>query len=139
MGKKIIFFFQFFFLITSKVQWFCKFWWLHRKNHIKICRTTSCFYFKKKLKQIKNRYFLVKNWIIQVIASVIMLTRSSERIFIECTILVYYMKWLQLCLLDTPLVWNRKYKKKTTAFEQNCVSGHIGSSLFQKDKRASIH
>ena len=132
------FFFCFFLKIVRKFSDFINFDDCVGKK-INIHHTRPSFYLKINLKQIKNRYFLVKNWIIQVIASVIMLTRSSERIFIECTILVYYMKWLQLCLLDTPLVWNRKYKKKTTAFEQNCVSGHIGSSLFQKDKRASIH
>ena len=31
-----------------------------RKNHIKICQTTTRFYFKKKFKLIKNRFFLEK-------------------------------------------------------------------------------
>ena len=36
---------------------------------------------KKNVKLIKNRYFLVKNGEIQVIISVNMLTRSSDRIY----------------------------------------------------------
>ena len=43
-------FFCNFFLITSKVQRFWKFWWLHRKNHIKIFQTMYSFYSKKYLK-----------------------------------------------------------------------------------------
>ena len=55
---------------------------LHRNYHIKIYQTTSTFYSKKYLMLIKNIYFLVKKWEIQVIVFMIMRTRSSGRIFI---------------------------------------------------------
>ena len=39
------------------------------------------FLFKKDLKLTKNRFFLVKKWVIVVTVFMIMLSRSSERIF----------------------------------------------------------
>ena len=41
------------------------------------------FLFLQKFEVDKNRYFPVKNWEIQVIVSIIMLTLSSERIFLH--------------------------------------------------------
>ena len=67
-----------FFTVFSVIL--CKFRWLHRKNRIKLYETTTSFYSKKDLKFIKNRFFLVKKWKIQVIVFMIMLTRSSENI-----------------------------------------------------------
>ena len=47
-----------FFLNTLKVQWFCKFRWLHREHHIKIYQTKTSFHSKKDWKWIKKIYFL---------------------------------------------------------------------------------
>ena len=78
----------------SKVHWFCKFRWLHRKNHIKIFQTTTSFYAKKEnFKLIKNRFFLVKKCEIQVIVSMVMLARSSEWIFNTMRYTGFLMWW----------------------------------------------
>ena len=58
------------------------------KNMIKIYQTISSFYSKKVLSLLKYGLFLVKKLEIQVIVSMIMLTRSSERILIQAAILV---------------------------------------------------
>ena len=63
----ISFVLQFFFRITSRVQRFCKFWWLHRINCIKNYQIKSNFYPIKHLQEIKNRIFQVKIWEIQII------------------------------------------------------------------------
>ena len=53
---------------------------MYRKNHLKIYLTVSNFYLNK-INSIKNGLFLVKKLVIQVILTIIMSTRSSERIF----------------------------------------------------------
>ena len=68
----------FFSRITYKDQCFCKFQRLHRKNPIKIYQTVTSFCSIIYLKLIENRFFLGKKYEIQVIASMIMLTRSTE-------------------------------------------------------------
>ena len=77
-GKFVAFFSSFFFRNTFKVQWLCKFQWLHYKNPINIYQTTTCFLLKNR-SGVKNRFILAKKLEIQVM---IMLTCSSERIFI---------------------------------------------------------
>ena len=95
-----------FFQTTSKVQWFSKFWSLHRKNHIKIYQMITSFYLFFILKLIKNRFFLGKKLEIQLIAFMLMLNCSSGRIFnpmlyTGVTIyllhnLVHFYTWLHL-------------------------------------------
>ena len=81
----------FFIRNTSKVQWSCKFRWLHRRINIKIYQTTNRFELNKK------QIFLVKKRDNQIIVLMIMLTRSSERIFnlMRCIGFVLY-----LCILS---------------------------------------
>ena len=70
------------FQIISKYQRFYKFWWLYRKNYIKIYQAVSSFYAETDLNSIKKYgSFLMNKWETQVIISIIVLTRSSERIF----------------------------------------------------------
>ena len=68
------------------------------------------FFFLQYLKSIKNRFFLVKKWEIQVILSIIMLIRSLERVFIpmrytgfKCE-LTRYLK-LHITLYPNPFIW----------------------------------
>ena len=65
-----------FFQNTSKVYWFFKYWWLNRKNHIKI-------YQINRLSDQINKiiFFLVNKWEIQVNVFMVMLIRSSDSIF----------------------------------------------------------
>ena len=51
------------------------------------------FLLKKYFKLIKNRFFVVKNWEPQVIASTIMLTRSSATIFNPTRYTGYIESW----------------------------------------------
>ena len=78
--KKNYIFFAVFFRNTFKVQWFCKYWWLHQKNQIKFYQTAPvCI--QKRFEVNKKRFFLVKKWNILVIVFMIMLTCSSKRNF----------------------------------------------------------
>ena len=54
---------------------------MYRKNHIKNNLTISSFYWNIDLNLIKKWLLIVKKWESQVIITMIMLTRSSERIF----------------------------------------------------------
>ena len=92
-GDKLTFFI-FFSWNIYKVQWFYKFRWLHWKYFIKIYQTITSFYPKKCLKLILNRFLLVKKWKIQVIASMIIFTRSSEWIFNQ-------MRYIGIILVDS--------------------------------------
>ena len=56
-----------FFQIPSKVQWFCKFQWLNRKNYIKLYPNICSFFFIKKRFEVDIKIdFLVKNRELQV-------------------------------------------------------------------------
>ena len=54
---------------------------MFQKNHLKLHQTISTFYSKKYFNLIKKKLFLVKKLEIPVIIFMIMLIRSSERIF----------------------------------------------------------
>ena len=73
------------------------------KNPIKIYQTTICFKSKIDFMQIKNRFFLVKKLDIQVIGFMIMLTRSSDRIFDPMRYIGYIIhadkRYIQLYIL----------------------------------------
>ena len=66
-NKKFRFLLQFSIEIASKVERFYKFWWLYRKNHIKIYQKISSFYLNKDLNLIDKGIISSEKWELQVI------------------------------------------------------------------------
>ena len=76
---------------------------MHRENHNKIYQTTTSYYSKKYLMLIKNIFFLLKKWEIQVIMLCMLMLTLWFGIFnpkqaLRCTFLVYISQYLHVSM-----------------------------------------
>ena len=79
---------EIFYRNNSKVQWFCKFRWLHRKNPIIIYQTATSFYHEIRFKVNKLANASIDKlskginlFFISLFFYIFIFTRSSKRIF----------------------------------------------------------